>query len=71
MNEKPTLELRSDIRQLLVDTLQFSFLALAVSDVGDEDGQATHSIAFNSRHVASTDLKKKELIEFIPKAKHL
>ena len=44
------LELAPDVGELLVDPLDLGLLALAVADVGDEDGQAAHRVSAHRRH---------------------
>ena len=44
------LELGPDVGQLLVDALHLRLFALAVADVGNEDGQTAHSVALYRRH---------------------
>ena len=44
------LELTPNVGQLLVDPLDLRLLTLAVPDVGDEDGQPSHTIATYSGH---------------------
>ena len=39
-----------DVGELLVDSLDLRLLALAVADVGDEDGEAAHRVAAHRRH---------------------
>ena len=39
-----------DVGELLVDSLDLRLLALAVADVGDEDGQAAHRVSAHRRH---------------------
>ena len=55
------LKFRPDISQLLVNSFYFGFFALAVSNVGNENCETTHSISPDGWHFDSTLLMRYDL----------
>ena len=50
-----SLEFGPNVGQFFVDSFHFRFFTFAVADIGNEDGQAAHSITFYRGHDAVDD----------------